>query len=380
MEPRILFNDTGLELPETVVNVDDVSRFFNTELDYIGSGKSFWSALETFGPPARDYRWCCKVVKLAPIARYYRENYPNGALVVVGQRAYESLHRFRSGYLWRNKWLPQVLNMSPIQEWDQLSEWLYILDNKLPYNPLYTRGFDRLGCYLCPAANIAEYCLIERQYPSLWSAWIREILKWQELTAQPPEWSKYHLWRWLRRESPGRQRVYRYLKITNVSEGTPADTATPVRGSRLGIAIEISASSTIIRSAHYSLVEPIIQQGVILGLILSTAKVDGGLILARAGKRVTVEISPCGRRAVVSGENSAAIAYDIVKSVSRWYRCVKCGNCSFWCPGSAIVVDSGRPRVDWKNCRSCRVCIEVCPVSSVYVDKIERYVLGYPFK
>ncbi|MCX8184371.1 MAG: phosphoadenosine phosphosulfate reductase family protein [Sulfolobales archaeon] len=380
LEPRVLFNDTGLELSETTRNIKDVSKFFNLELDYVYSGDFFWRALELFGPPARDYRWCCKVVKLAPIARYYRKNYPNGALVVVGQRAYESLQRFKSGYLWRNKWLPQVLNMSPIQEWDQLSEWLYILKHKLPYNSLYTEGFDRLGCYLCPAANIAEYCLVEKLHPDLWSTWTREILRWQKLTAQPVEWSKYHLWRWLKKDSPGRQRICRYLRIADISEGTPTDTSTPTRGSRLGITMRVSADTITLESALYSLVEPVIQQRTILGLNTSTAKADGSITLTKTGKRSNTEVLLYERRAIVVGEDSIYIAYDIVKLTSRWYVCVRCGNCLFWCPSKAISISRDRLKVDLSRCRSCRVCLEVCPISSIYVDKIERYKLGYPFK
>ncbi|MEM2007316.1 MAG: phosphoadenosine phosphosulfate reductase family protein [Sulfolobales archaeon] len=380
LEPRMLFNDTGLELPDTLSNVKEVSRSFNLVLDYVSSGDIFWRALDTYGPPAKDYRWCCKVVKLAPIAKYYRENHPSGALVIVGQRAYESLHRFRSGYLWRNKWLPSVLNMSPIQAWDQLTEWLYIFERKLPYNTLYKKGFDRLGCYLCPSANIAEYCLVERLYPDLWNTWVRELLKWQNVTEQPYEWVKYHLWRWLRRNSPGRQRIARYLGITRVTEGTPADRTRPLRGSRLEVTVKPLDKSLVIESVLYDIATPIVSQKSVLGLVVSRTSGDGTVLLVKPAKDSATKVLLYRRSAVIEGSEAADVAYNLVRLVSRWYKCVKCGNCGFWCPNNAVVVAEDGPKVDQRKCSSCRICLEVCPIASVYIDKLERYKLGYFFE
>lgn len=380
IEPKVIFNDTGLELPETINNVFEVSKRFGLALDYIDSGDSFWRAVSTFGPPAKDYRWCCKVVKLVPIARYYRKYYPEGALVIVGQRAYESLRRYRSGYLWRNKWLPSVLNMSPIQAWDQLSEWLYILKHRLPYNTLYYEGFDRLGCYLCPAANIAEYCLIQKLHPELWDAWTRELSKWQETTNQPPEWVKYHLWRWLRRDSPGRLRIVNYLRVAGVTEGTPADCSTPLRGNRTNISARHCGGSLILESAHYDLTEPVISQRAIMSLLIDGSGPDGAIKLVKTGKGSSTRILLSARKAVIEGSEAAETAYDLVKLVSRWYKCIRCGNCSFWCPRGATSVTEDRPKVNQKTCTSCRVCLEVCPIASVYVDKVERYKLGLTYK
>lgn len=379
-EPRLLFNDTGLELPETLRNVEEVSKRYSLVLDYVSSGERFWESLGTFGPPARDYRWCCKVVKLAAIARYYRENYRDGALVIIGQRAYESLSRFRSGYLWRNKWLPSVLNLSPIQQWDQLTEWLYILENKLPYNYLYEEGFDRLGCYLCPAANIAEYCLIEKLHPDLWSRWYSKLTEWQRVVGQPYEWVRYHLWRWLRKDSPGRRRIYSYLGIPEVMEGTPSDRESPLRGSRLGLTVKFTDGSYIVESEGLDLVEPVISQRTTIGLVRTVNKEEGVIVLEGPGKAGAGRVLLSKNKAVVSGKDSEDLAYGIVKLVTRWYKCTACGNCSYWCPNGAIIISQGRPLTDQRRCSSCRVCLEVCPLTSVYVDRVERYKLGHLFR
>ena len=90
----ILFNDTGLELPETVEYVEDIAKEYNLELIKAEAGDAFFRALKVFGPPARDYRWCCKIIKLAPIREAIRKRFGEGlVLSIVGQRRYESLAR-----------------------------------------------------------------------------------------------------------------------------------------------------------------------------------------------------------------------------------------------------------------------------------------------
>ncbi|MCY0868781.1 MAG: phosphoadenosine phosphosulfate reductase family protein [Desulfurococcus sp.] len=194
---EMLFNDTGLELPETIRNVHEVAEKYGVKLHVASAGDIFWKAVEVFGPPGKDYRWCCKVAKLVPIARLTRVLWPNGALNIVGQRAFESLDRAKNPRIWRNKWIPHLVTTSPIQNWGQLECWLYIFKHKLPYNRLYEKGFDRLGCYLCPSSALAEFKDVAEEYPELWEKWSRILEEWRVKLAQPAEWVKLGLWRWL---------------------------------------------------------------------------------------------------------------------------------------------------------------------------------------
>jgi len=130
-KPIVVFNNTGIELPETLETVDKVVKEWGLELVVADAGNDFWRAFRMVGPPARDLRWCCKVTKLVPMAKLAKEMWPDGSLNVVGQRAFESIERAKSPRVWRNKWFPQILNVSPIQQWTQLDVWLYIYSNNL---------------------------------------------------------------------------------------------------------------------------------------------------------------------------------------------------------------------------------------------------------
>ncbi|MCK4266725.1 MAG: phosphoadenosine phosphosulfate reductase family protein, partial [Thermoplasmata archaeon] len=90
LRPELLFIDTGLEFPETIENVQRTADEHDLDLIVEKADDAFWRALEYFGPPAKDFRWCCKTCKLGPAAKLIRSQYPNGVLSFIGQRQYES--------------------------------------------------------------------------------------------------------------------------------------------------------------------------------------------------------------------------------------------------------------------------------------------------
>jgi len=375
-EPVVIFNDTGLELPETLRNVTDVANYYGLKLYEANAGSKFWEAAEVFGPPAKDYRWCCKVIKLIPLAKLYKSLFPEGALNIIGQRGFESIDRARSGRVWRNRWISSILNITPIQDWPQIAVWAYILNGKLPYNKLYECGFDRLGCYLCPAANIAEYRIVSRVYSELWRKWEDFLVKWSNRLELPVSWVKYALWRWLNPLASGRRRVeVRVLKsppLNWVSEYSRR------------LHLEVLSKHIKMDSASLTL-------NVVLPAdsLLQQYKVLGNVDIRRTPNYLYItsdqyEIKIVGNSIEVMvkdllAHNSLELLIKVLKIVFRWVNCVRCGACSLWCPANAINLINGKPTVDPLKCRSCGICLEVCPVSEVLIEKVlVPLIIGNP--
>ena len=87
----MFFIDTGLEFPETIQHVKDVAARHGSRLIVEQAPReAFPEGLRVFGPPGRDYRWCCKTNKLGPTVRAIMKHYPDGVLSFIGQRRYES--------------------------------------------------------------------------------------------------------------------------------------------------------------------------------------------------------------------------------------------------------------------------------------------------
>ncbi|MBC7080868.1 MAG: phosphoadenosine phosphosulfate reductase family protein [Thermoplasmatales archaeon] len=193
----MLFIDTGLEFDETKRHVHEVADKFGINLIEESAGNIFWESIDFFGPPARDYRWCCKTCKLGVAGRAIRKNFGSSVLSFIGQRRYESFGREKHGSIWKNPWVHGQIGASPIQNWSAMHVWLYLFNKKVKWNKLYEEGFSRIGCWLCPACDLAEF---EIKKHERWDDFNEFLIKFSKKNNLPEEWISLGLWRW--REKP----------------------------------------------------------------------------------------------------------------------------------------------------------------------------------
>ncbi|ASJ04845.1 phosphoadenosine phosphosulfate reductase domain-containing protein [Thermococcus barossii] len=342
----VFFNNTGIEFPETLEYVEKLRK----ELEPRGikfvvadAGDAFWRAIHVFSPPGRDYRWCCKVTKLGPITLSIKENYPKGVLMFVGQRKYESIKRFKQPRVWKNPWVPNETGASPIFHWRALEVWLYILSRELPYNPLYERGFDRIGCFLCPSASLAEIYTLKEEKPELWAKWEGELKRWQKRFGMPDEWITYGFWRW-KKLSKGEKAIARELGVDIPEERSWEPVRYTVEKTETGF---VTRFNTVVNLKRIGEVAPIL------------GEVKEGENYIRAGD---VIFRPDG--AYTDDPNEAIQAYYLVK---RAYECVGCGVCVGKCPEGALSIEerSRKIVVNPELCTHCRECMDVCPLLKI---------------
>jgi cysteine desulfurase/selenocysteine lyase len=185
---KAFFIDTGIEFPETV----DFVRSQGVEI--IRKGGDFWQAAEKAGPPGKDNRWCCKLLKLHPLRLFLADAGP--CVTVQGNRWYESWNRAGLDETSQNPANPLQLNISPIRNWRALEVYLYLWWQGLPLNPLYDRGLERIGCFLCPAMLESEYEELRTIRPEFAERWTAFLESWAAKKGYPPAYSSWGLWRW----------------------------------------------------------------------------------------------------------------------------------------------------------------------------------------
>ncbi|MDD1692117.1 MAG: aminotransferase class V-fold PLP-dependent enzyme, partial [Methanoregula sp.] len=182
------FIDTGIEFPETV-------EFVRSQgVEIIRKAGDFWQAVEKAGPPGKDHRWCCKLLKLHPLKLYLAGIGP--CVTVQGNRWYESWNRADLDETSQNPANPLQLNISPIRNWRALEVFLYLWWQKVKINPLYDKGLERIGCFLCPAMLESEYeelRIILPEYARRWDAFLE---KWADKKGLPGAYCTWGLWRW----------------------------------------------------------------------------------------------------------------------------------------------------------------------------------------
>ncbi len=151
-------SDTGVEFPDTVRYVSSVAEKMGVRLITVKTGLD--NAIKHRGLPRLGERWCTGL-KLDALHRVFRElKKEYGKIVVlVGDRDAESKIRVKR---------PPVrveedrLVLSPLKIFGGGHVELYILSKDFDLNPLYTMGFYRVGCYICPSLRHWELSIIRK--------------------------------------------------------------------------------------------------------------------------------------------------------------------------------------------------------------------------
>ncbi|HJH32118.1 MAG TPA: phosphoadenosine phosphosulfate reductase [Methanosarcinaceae archaeon] len=355
---EIMFADTGLEFPETVRNVEVATRRYGRPLRSISVGNAFWESVDDFGPPSVEVRWCCKVCKLGPITQLIEDNFDNGCLSFIGQRKYESSARAKSERVWKNPWVGNQVGAAPIQDWTALHVWLYIFRTGAPYNPLYEQGFDRIGCWLCPASSLADLVLLKKTHPDMEKRLTDYLLGYAGRMGLSKEWVEHGFWRWQTLPSHIAEIAHKKgINIIPKSEGMDTLTFTMTSGYRPCKAGGMSAEGGF-------------------GTAIDLARLEDTQMLRAAGdvsymEGVASVLHDEDRAQVFASGNVTArsdnekkarrLMHRVELSIRRALKCRGCGVCVGNCPHNVIVVGDG-VAVIGDECVHCGKCIEVCPV------------------
>ncbi|MFW9997550.1 MAG: phosphoadenosine phosphosulfate reductase family protein [Candidatus Odinarchaeota archaeon] len=382
-EFELIFVDTGFEFEETLKNVQnfshfilqgDMKRFHWKQVDE----SYFWNMVIKFGPPARDLRYCCKKSKLAPVNQLLEDICPKqNVLTFLGRRKYESQERSFEPKVSRNRWIPKQKNAAPIKDWNALEIYLFIWIHHLEkfLNPLYQAGLIRVGCWLCPASNMADIQIVKNIEPEKYRKLIDNLEIWREKQGLPFEWIKLGLWRW--KTFP--QKINRYLE-------------------RCGITIRMNKDENIERMGFesFNILTPCKQER---SFVLQTSK---QLDLARikrflplAGQkipslsqnlvkiasreknngtecRISIHESGVIKIRSTSNDHLYSVVENIMAMIVRSHECTGCQVCVSHCNADLISFDEEGILIA-ESCTNCGRCSKFCPIMKYfYQDSVKK--------
>lgn len=109
------------------------------------------------------------------------------------------------------------LTVNPMLDWTEQDVWNFIHEYHLPINPLYARGYTRVGCLFCPMANIKNIRREAHDYPLYYQAMLRLIhrIRAEKFNAENPDvWGtltdEQVFWYWARKTGPNTARAEQY--------------------------------------------------------------------------------------------------------------------------------------------------------------------------
>ncbi|NHI94827.1 MAG: 4Fe-4S dicluster domain-containing protein [Candidatus Lokiarchaeota archaeon] len=371
---QLFFIDTGIEFKETVEYVNYIVRKFNLEdkfLKYESKNNFYTEARENFGPPAKDFRWCCKVVKLSNINDLIRDNFPQGVLTFVGNRKYESFLRrdeSRKGKITRNSYIPSQMNVNLINNWNALMVWLYIfkaqMEIDLKINPLYELGYERVGCIPCPANKLSDIELLKENFPEEYQLFFSMLKEHAEKNNYPQEWITLGLWRWKNLPKSQMNLLKKFnLEPIKVKYGSSDDL-------KLDLKYTIGASSCQDGSV---ILEGKFNQGLDLERLTNFLSIFGrpmlnlenGLLNIRKDMTL-INFFADGSLNIRMYEGNESKLIDILKEIFplilKAQKCIGCGICIEMCPSEAILIEDQLAWIKPEKCNKCLKCLKRCPI------------------
>ncbi len=367
---KAIFSDTGIEHPETIETIERLVDRLGVELDIVCSDGVFWDKLGLYGPPARDYRWCTTVVKLVYLNKYFSEKGWSGVVAsVTGQRRYESTQRALAGRVSRaGTGSPYSLLLSPVYNWISLYIHTYIHWRRLPLHPLYTYGFDRIGCFLCPTSRLSELSIVEKLHPELWSKWSTWLEQYRRRHGLPVEWISLGLWRWRYDYPPEIKRFlasrgYRVRELIEKQFVRRASVEPWIEYN--GLYYKTIRLLDIVEASTEKIAS------VLRLLHLDSISVDREKIIARTrGVEAVIYRSGVIELKTTSKRRAIEILDKVTRAVYMAGKCSLCGLCSYVAPGRSVRPG---PRVSHCPPKDASKILYVCPVAT-YLSRDSMYM------
>ncbi len=248
---EVLNSHTTVDAPETVYHIRNVFKECEAEgikttvrmSTFKGKPTSMWRLIVEKGtPPSRRIRYCCEVLKETStpnrmVAVGVREDESRArqgreAFGVREPRASETEYR-TTGHTYAMFKLDQYGGkeayqcrmitackehqdtiVNPIYRFTDADVWEYVKIFNVTINPLYARGYKRVGCIGCPLASPTEMRKEFEDYPKYYENYIKAFERM--LSKRKAEGKKFMKWdlqtgeqvmRWFMGENPNQIRI-----------------------------------------------------------------------------------------------------------------------------------------------------------------------------
>ena len=197
---RKIYNVVPVDPPELIRFI----REYHPDAERKRPKRSLIAGVRSHGLPTRFRRWCCEE---------WKHGRNEDGIYVLGVRWAESVKRKTSWRMFQHCAKVDSFTLCPIIDWTDAEIWQYIRERQIPYCSLYDKGFDRLGCVMCPLVNSpGNTSRLEAdmaRWPKIARAWRRGADAQFEYLLERDGENRYHktadeLWTWWISGCPGR--------------------------------------------------------------------------------------------------------------------------------------------------------------------------------
>ena len=342
---QVIYSDTGYELPTSLSLYKEVQRYYRKKFPTLQfrlakNHESVLNYWDQIGTPSDTHRWCCTVMKTAPLYRMLKVDGTNKQARVLtfdGVRAEESVKRSNYSRIGKGKHT-SVFNAHPIIAWDTVEIFLYLFEYSLPINVAYRVGKARVGCIVCPFASTWDDMIINSVYKGEAAPFIEKISNWSK--------------------AAGVKDINTYLKDRKwkiKATGDPNITKTRVE---FPLSHDLSFVATV-KNGHSSIYDWLptlspftVKRGDVTDF--GELKYSGNVFPFK------VEHDATGTNytfTVQRASNDGRLIYYLKRIVNKSAYCVNCEACEVDCPTGALSVVPN-VSIDINKCIHCHKCLD----------------------
>lgn len=352
---EVIYSDTGYELPPSLKLYDEVQQYYNERFPSLRfhlarNHESVLNYWDKIGTPSDTHRWCCSVMKTAPLYRLLRKGERNNSkfLAFEGVRAEESQKRSDYSRIGKGVKHGFVINARPILKWNTVEVFLYLFGHELQINEAYRFGKPRVGCILCPFGSPWDDMIVSKCYPNTLSPFIERIEKIADERKIPNKDEYISDRRWRMRGSgkfSHSQTLLQYFTTGNRWE-------VKVRYAQKDILTWLSALG------NYSIQE---KDNYIKGELLYEKEIYPFEI--HYGKtRFDYDF-------IVHDNNNVQLRYYLRRVINKASYCINCEACELECPSGALSVYP-EVKIDKFLCTHCHKCLDYHNVGCIVADSM----------
>lgn len=143
---RIFYLDTDLLFPETYELIGVLEARYGVCFEQRTSRLSLTAQAARYGERLweRDPDVCCRLRKVEPL----REILSGLRAWITAIRRDQTQARTGARVVERDRKF-DLIKINPLAAWSSRDVWRYIKEHDVPYNPLYDRGYNSIGCQPC---------------------------------------------------------------------------------------------------------------------------------------------------------------------------------------------------------------------------------------
>lgn len=351
---EVIYSDTGYELPTSLELYEEVKRYYGENFPALRfsttrNHESVLNYWDKIGTPSDTHRWCCSVMKTAPLYRSLKVDGNKQARVLAfeGVRSEESVRRSAYNRIGKGVKHTFVINARPIFSWNTTEIFLYLLLHGLPINMAYRIGKPRVGCIFCPFGSPWDDMIVNRCYKNELQPFLTRI---ENIVTE--------------RKIPNAEEYIKERRWKLRASGTNV-------GNRTHVKIQSTPSEFI--AVLNSPQKRIIDWLPVLGKYTASINDDNGVgILSFEKQNYNFAIKKVGAHRIqfiVYDNNNIRLRFYLRRIVFKSSYCINCEACEIECPTGAL---STYPKIviNSDKCIHCLKCLDYHQHGCIVADSL----------